>query len=176
MMKNIIMDDVAIKRAISRISYEIIEKNKGIDDIILVGIITRGVNIAKRISNKIFEVEGIKLPVYSMDITNYRDDIDIKENIKNNFINEDITNKKIILVDDVLYTGRSVRAAMDGILEEGRPSNIQLVVLIDRGHRELPIRPDYVGKNVPTSKSEEVRVNLDEIDNKDEVYIEKISS
>lgn len=173
-MKNIIMDKVAIKRAISRISFEIIEKNKGTEDIVLVGIITRGKNIADRIADKIKEVEGINLPVYSIDITNYRDDVDIKSTTKNPFKKSDIQNKKIIIVDDVISTGRSVRAAMEGVLEQGRPSSIQLVVLIDRGHRELPIRPDYIGKNVPTSKVENVLVRLQEVDNIDEVYIEKL--
>lgn len=172
-MKNIIMDEVAIKRAISRISFEIIEKNKGIEDIILVGVITRGKDIAKKVADKIYEVENVSVPVYSIDITNYRDDIEIKNINKEKFIEEDIKDKKIIIVDDVISTGRSVRAAMDGILEQGRPSSIQLVVLIDRGHRELPIRPDYVGKNVPTSKSENVVVSIKDIDGIDEVYIEK---
>lgn len=173
-MKNIVMDEVAIKRAISRISYEIIEKNKGTKDIIFVGILTRGNDIAKRISEKIYEVENIKLPVYPINITNFRDDIKNKNQEIENIIEEDINKKKIILVDDVLHTGRSVRAAMDGVLEQGRPSSIQLVVLVDRGHRELPIRSDYVGKNIPTSKSENIEVKIKEIDEVDQVYIEKL--
>lgn len=172
-MKNIVMDEVAIKRAISRISYEIIEKNKGTEDIIFVGILTRGKDIAKRISQKIYEVEDIKIPVYPIDITNFRDDVENKTSDFKNSIEKDINDKKIILVDDVIYTGRSVRAAMDGILEQGRPSSIQLVVLVDRGHRELPIRPDYVGKNIPTSKVENIEVEIKEVDGKDQVYIEK---
>lgn len=172
-MKNIVMDEVAIKRAISRISYEIIEKNKGTEDIIFVGILTRGKDIAKRISQKIYEVEDIKIPVYPIDITNFRDDVENKTSDFKNSIEKDINGKKIILVDDVIYTGRSVRAAMDGILEQGRPSSIQLVVLVDRGHRELPIRPDYVGKNIPTSKVENIEVEIKEVDGKDQVYIEK---
>lgn len=172
-MKNIVMDEVAIKRAISRISYEIIEKNKGTEDIIFVGILTRGKDIAKRISQKIYEVEDIRIPVYPIDITNFRDDVENKTSDFKNSIEKDINDKKIILVDDVIYTGRSVRAAMDGILEQGRPSSIQLVVLVDRGHRELPIRPDYVGKNIPTSKVENIEVEIKEVDGKDQVYIEK---
>lgn len=172
-MKNIVMDEVAIKRAISRISYEIIEKNKGTEDIIFVGILTRGKDIAKRISQKIYEVEDIKIPVYPIDITNFRDDVENKTSDFKNSIEKDINGKKIILVDDVIYTGRSVRAAMDGILEQGRPSSIQLVVLVDRGHRELPIRPDYVGKNIPTSKAENIEVEIKEVDGTDQVYIEK---
>lgn len=174
-MKNIIMDEVAIKRAISRMSYEVIEKNKGIENIILVGILTRGYNIAQRISEKIYEVENKRIPVYSINITNFRDDVPIKIHDKEKFIEEDINDKKIIIVDDVISTGRSVRAAMDGVLEQGRPSLIQLAVLIDRGHRELPIRPDYIGKNVPTSKAEKVVVEIKEIDKNDQVYIEKIN-
>lgn len=172
-MKNIVMDEVAIKRAISRISYEIIEKNKGTEDIIFVGILTRGKDIAKRISQKIYEVEDIRIPVYPIDITNFRDDVENKTSDFKNSIEKDINDKKIILVDDVIYTGRSVRAAMDGILEQGRPSSIQLVVLVDRGHRELPIRPDYVGKNIPTSKAENIEVEIKEVDGTDQVYIEK---
>lgn len=167
------MDESSIKRAISRISHEIIEKNKGAEDIILVGIVTRGKNIADRIAEKIYEIEEEKLSVYPMNIKNYRDDISKLDIIQDKAINEDINNKKIILVDDVISTGRSVRAGIDGILAHGRPKSIQLVALIDRGHRELPISPDYVGKNVPTSKSEIVSVKLFEVDNIDQVMIKK---
>lgn len=172
-MKNIIMDEIAVKRAISRISYEIIEKNKGTEEIILAGIITRGNDIAKRIAKKIFEVEGKKVPVFPINITNYRDDRKEKDKNIEVEIKENINGKKVIIVDDVLFTGRSVRAAMEAVLDHGRPSSIQLVVLIDRGHRELPIRPDYIGKNVPTSKFENIEVCICEVDGKDEVYIEK---
>lgn len=171
-MKNIIMDEIAIKRAISRISNEIIEKNKGIDNIILIGIIRRGENLASRIARKIEEIEGIKIDVIPIDITNFRDDIDFKDNVEK--LNIPLDNKIVILVDDVLFTGRTVRAAIDAILYSGRPKRIELVTLIDRGHRELPIRPDFVGKNVPTSISEKVVLNLSEIDEKDQVYIEKL--
>ncbi|MGO1579850.1 MAG: bifunctional pyr operon transcriptional regulator/uracil phosphoribosyltransferase PyrR [Peptoniphilaceae bacterium] len=171
-MKNIIMDEIAIRRAISRISNEIIEKNKGIDNIILIGIIRRGENLASRIARKIEEIEGIKIDVIPIDITNFRDDIDFKDNVEK--LNIPLDNKIVILVDDVLFTGRTVRAAIDAILYSGRPKRIELVTLIDRGHRELPIRPDFVGKNVPTSISEKVVLNLSEIDEKDQVYIEKL--
>ncbi|CDZ74960.1 pyrimidine operon regulatory protein/uracil phosphoribosyltransferase PyrR [Peptoniphilus sp. ING2-D1G] len=169
-MKNIIMDELAINRSILRISYEIVEKNKGIKDLILVGIIRRGEDIARRISSKISELEG-NIPVYSIDITNFRDDIEYRNtNIR---IDIPVNNKNVILVDDVFFTGRTTRAAMDALTSSARPKTIQLATLIDRGHRELPIRPDYVGKNVPTSKDENVIVNLKEIDGIDQVYILK---
>ena len=171
-MKNIIMDEIAIKRAISRISNEIIEKNKGIDNIILIGIIRRGENIANRIAKKIYEIENRKVKVYSIDITNFRDDLKIASRI--NKINIDVGNKIVILIDDVLFTGRTVRAALDSILNMGRPKKIEYVVLVDRGHRELPIRADFVGKNLPTSLNEKVVVNIKETDGIDQVYIEKV--
>ncbi|WP_036728734.1 bifunctional pyr operon transcriptional regulator/uracil phosphoribosyltransferase PyrR [Peptoniphilus mikwangii] len=172
-MKNIIMDEMAIKRAISRISNEIIEKNKGTEDLILIGVIRRGEDIAKRISKKIFEIENRKIDVYPIDVTNFRDDIKASAKINNNFFIP-VNGKKIILVDDVLFTGRTVRAAIDAILSKGRPKKIELVSFIDRGHRELPIRPDFIGKNLPTSMSEKVVVNIIEVDHIDQVYIEKI--
>ena len=171
-MKNIIMDEIAIKRAISRISNEIIERNKGIDNIILIGIIRRGENIANRIAKKIYEIENRKVKVYSIDITNFRDDLKIASRI--NKINIDVGNKIVILIDDVLFTGRTVRAALDSILNMGRPKKIEYVVLVDRGHRELPIRADFVGKNLPTSLNEKVVVNIKETDGIDQVYIEKV--
>lgn len=169
--KTEIMDEKALDRAMTRISHEIIEKNKGIEDIVLLGIHTRGVPLANRLAEKISIIEGIMLPVGMVDITKYRDDN--KKSIYNSKqeISFDITDKKVILVDDVLYTGRSVRAAMDAIVNLGRPSSIQLAVLVDRGHRELPIRADFVGKNVPTSKDEIVVVMVREIDGKDGVSI-----
>lgn len=169
--KTEIMDEKALDRAMTRISHEIIEKNKGIEDIVLLGIHTRGVPLAKRLADKISVIEGIMLPIGMVDITKYRDDD--KKSLYNSKqeISFDITDKKVILVDDVLYTGRSVRAAMDAIVNLGRPRSIQLAVLVDRGHRELPIRSDFVGKNVPTSKDEIVVVMLKEIDNKDGVFI-----
>ena len=169
--KTEIMDEKALDRAMTRISHEIIEKNKGIEGIVLLGIQTRGVPLANRLAEKINTIEGAMLPVGMVDITKYRDDD--KKSIYNSRqeISFDITDKKVILVDDVLYTGRSVRAAMDAIVNLGRPRNIQLAVLVDRGHRELPIRADFVGKNVPTSKEEIVVVMVKEIDNKDGVFI-----
>ncbi len=174
-MKNI-LDENAIKRSITRISYEIIEKNKGIENLVLVGIKTRGVPLAHRIAKRLFEIEGRIIPVGKLDITLYRDDLTEKNRdpvINSSEIPEDIENKIVILVDDVLYTGRTTRAALDAVTDIGRPQTIQLAVLIDRGHRELPIRADYVGKNVPTSKKEIVKVELSEVDGKDQVSITK---
>lgn len=173
-LKALILDDKAMKRTLTRISHEIIEKNDGIDNLILMGIKRRGYPIAKRIAENIESIEGTKIKVESVDISFYRDDLDAStENqplIENgNLI--DVKNKKVILVDDVIHTGRTVRAAIDAIIDLGRPEIIQLAVLIDRGHRELPIRPDYIGKNIPTSKSEIVSVEVSEIDNADSVKI-----
>jgi len=168
-----IMDELSIKRAITRISNEIIERNKGIEDIILVGIKTRGIPLANRISEKIKEIEGDKLKVYTLDIQFYRDDLvklDSNPYVSKE-INYDIDDKIVVLVDDVIYTGRTVRAALDALMDIGRPRKVQLAVLVDRGHRELPIRPDFVGKNVPTSSNEIVSVKLSEIDDCDEVII-----
>lgn len=169
-----IMDEKAISRAITRISHEIIEKNKGVENIVLVGIKTRGVYIASRICKKIEQIEGTKLKVGELDITLYRDDLDktYKDPIVNgSSIKFDIKDKIVILIDDVLYTGRTVRCALDALIDIQRPKSIQLAVLVDRGHRELPIRADYVGKNVPTSKSEIISVKLIENDNEDSVTI-----
>lgn len=168
------MDEKAIERALVRISHEIVEKNKGTEDLVLVGIKRRGVPLAERIRKNILQFEGIDVPVTSVDITFYRDDLEKDyENplIKNAEIGIPIKGKKIILVDDVLYTGRTVRAALDAVTSNGRPQSIQLAVLIDRGHRELPIRADYVGKNVPTSKEELIKVMLMEIDGRNAVDI-----
>lgn len=172
-IKAVILDEKAIQRATIRIANEIIERNKGIENIILVGIKTRGCPFAERIAKRIEEIEGENVPVFSLDITLYRDDLtEIGEQpIINDEFSGDIKGKTIILVDDVIYTGRTVRAALDAIVKKGRPSRVQLATLIDRGHRELPIRADYVGKNVPTSKSENVKVNFIEIDGIDQVVI-----
>lgn len=171
-----LMDEKAISRAITRVSHEIIEKNKGIEDIVLVGIKTRGVPIANRISKKIEQIEGIKIDTGEVDITLYRDDlkkIDIDPVLNGSNIDFNINDKVVILVDDVLYTGRTVRASLDAIMDIGRPKSIQLAVLVDRGHRELPVRADYVGKNVPTSKHEIISVKLSEIDEEDSVTIKE---
>ena len=169
-----LMDEKAISRAITRVSHEIIERNKGIENVVLVGIKTRGVPIAKRIAKKIESIEGVAINTGQIDITLYRDDlkeIDVDPVINGSSIDFDINNKVVVLVDDVLYTGRTVRAALDAIMDVGRPNAIQLAVLVDRGHRELPIRADYVGKNVPTSRHEIISVMLDEIDKQDSVTI-----
>src|SRR5690606_13755799 len=167
--KTEILDEQAVNRALTRIAHEILEKNKGGDDLVIVGIKTRGVPLAKRIQEKIRNIEGITLPIGDLDITLYRDDLAkaVESNepeIRDTDIPVDINNKKVILIDDVLYTGRTVRAAMDSVMDLGRPSQIQLAVLVDRGHRELPIRADYVGKNIPTSDKEIIVVQLNEVD------------
>jgi len=171
-----VLDEQAIRRALTRIAHEIIEKNKGIEDCILVGIRTRGIYIANRLAERIEQIEGKKVTVGELDITLYRDDLTVKtENqeplFKGSDIPKDINNQKVILVDDVLYTGRTVRAALDAIIDIGRPASIQLAVLVDRGHRELPIRADFVGKNIPTSSSERIVVQLKEVDETDKVSI-----
>lgn len=172
--KSVLLDEKAIKRTLTRISHEIIEKNKGVEDIVIIGIQRRGVPIAQRIARLIGEFEDCNIKVGSVDITLYRDDLtELGEQpiINNNSIDVEVKNKKIILVDDVLYTGRTARAAMEAIIKQGRPETIQLAVLVDRGHRELPIRADYVGKNVPTSKKELIAVKVTEIDDEDSVKI-----
>ena len=169
-----LMDEKAIGRAITRISHEIIERNKGIEDVVLVGIKTRGVPIADRIGKKIQQIEGASVNTGEVDITLYRDDlkkIDVDPVINGANVQFSIDDKIVILVDDVLYTGRTVRSALDAIIDIGRPKAIQLAVLVDRGHRELPIRADYVGKNVPTSKGEIISVKLSENDGEDSVTI-----
>lgn len=174
MQKTEIMDESAISRAITRISHEIIEKNKGIENLVLIGIQRRGVPLARRIAERIRNVENSEIPVGILDITLYRDDLSLLNEhpvINGTEINFDIANKTVVLVDDVIYTGRTVRAAIDAIMDINRPQMIQLAVLIDRGHRELPIRADYVGKNVPTSRNEIVHVNLIEIDGENRVII-----
>lgn len=170
------MDSKAMVRSMTRIAHEIIEHNKGVDDVIIVGIHSRGVPLAEKIAARINDIEGKDVDVATLDITQYRDDIsqeekDAKVQIESSLKKMDIRNKQIVLVDDVLYTGRTVRAALDAVMEIGRPIAIQLAVLVDRGHRELPIRPDYVGKNVPTSGKEIVKVHLKEVDGTDEVVI-----
>ena len=174
--KAVVLDEQAIGRALTRIAHQIIEKNKGIEDCVLVGIKTRGIFIAERLATKIKEIEGNPIPVGELDITLYRDDLTKKTDdqeplVKGSDIPVEMKDKKVILVDDVLYTGRTVRAGLDAIMDLGRASSIQLAVLVDRGHRELPIRADYVGKNIPTSSSEKVVVELIEVDKLDQVSI-----
>ncbi len=162
-----------MNRALTRIAHEILEKNKGAERLALVGVRKRGVHLAQRIVDKINDIEGVKLPLGVLDITLYRDDVDLKlkKPAYSTEIPFDISGKDIILVDDVLYTGRTTRAAMDAIMDFGRPSSIQLAVMIDRGHRELPVRADYVGKNIPTAGREEVQVRLKNEDGLDEVVV-----
>lgn len=174
-----IWDALAMKCAITRITYEIIEKNKGTDDLALVGIKTRGVYLAKRIHDRIQKLENVDVPVDELDITLYRDDrhdASLKQDpvVNSNKINIDINNKNVILIDDVIYTGRTIRAAMDALMDDGRPSSIRVAVLVDRGHRELPIRADFVGKNIPTSTDEQVAVNMVEKDGKDSVELKTL--
>lgn len=174
--KTEILDAAAINRALTRMSHEILEKNKGGDSLVLIGIKTRGVPLAKSIQEKIKQIESVDVPLGELDITLYRDDLE-KNNgqdepkINSVSIDMDITDKQVILIDDVLYTGRTVRAAMDAVMDVGRPATIQLGALVDRGHRELPIRADYVGKNIPTSEKEIVVVQLSEQDQVDQVSI-----
>ena len=172
--KTILMDAMSVERALLRISHEILERNKGTEDLVLLGIKTRGVPMAERIRTNIKRIEGKDVPCGSLDITLYRDDLtelsDGASVISSNFPCE-VVNKNIILLDDVLFTGRTVRAAIEAILDKGRPRTIQLAVLVDRGHRELPIRADFVGKNIPTSLKEMISVAFDETDGETGVYI-----
>lgn len=173
-LKASLLDENAIRRALTRLSHEIIEKNKGVEDIVLVGIKRRGYPLAERLSEFIEKFEGVKIPVASVDITLYRDDltnVSDTPNLNDPKIDVDIRGKKVIIVDDVLYTCRTARAAIDAIMDQGRPEFIQLAVLVDRGHKELPIRADYVGKNIPTSKYEIIKVQIKEIDGTDSVEI-----
>ncbi|MGD6816248.1 bifunctional pyr operon transcriptional regulator/uracil phosphoribosyltransferase PyrR [Metabacillus sp. 84] len=174
--KAVVLDEQAIRRALTRIAHEIIERNKGIDDCLLIGIKTRGIYLANRLQEKIRQIEGKDIPIGELDITLYRDDLTKKTGnqeplVKGSDVPEPILDKKVILVDDVLYTGRTVRAAMDALVDMGRPAAIQLAVLVDRGHRELPIRADFVGKNIPTSSSEKIVVEMEEVDESDSVSI-----
>jgi len=167
-----VMDEKGIKRAITRIAHEILECNKGAENLGLIGVRSRGVFLANRLSREIYTIEGIELPVGVLDISFYRDDISTHQaKVASTEIPFDVAGKDVILFDDVLFTGRSVRAAMDAIMDFGRPESVQLAVLIDRGHRELPIRPDYVGKNIPTARKEKVQVKLSEENGGDSVFI-----
>lgn len=169
-----LIDETGLQRIITRMAHEILERNKGTKNLILMGMRTRGEYLAKRIYNKIKEIEGIELPLGILDVTLYRDDFRTRlkqPEVSVSNITFDVTEKDIILIDDVLYTGRTVRSALDALMDLGRPRTIQLCVLVDRGHRELPIRADYVGKNIPTSIDEEVKVKMQEHDGEDAVYL-----
>ena len=172
--KTQIMDERQIQRTITRMAHEIIERNKGVEDVVLVGIRRRGEPIARMLAEAIWRVEGARVPVGSVDITFYRDDlthVSKDPTINRTEISFDVNGKTVVLVDDVLYTGRTIRAALDAVMDMGRPKAIQLAVLVDRGHRELPIRADYVGKNVPTSSRESVSVQLEDIDGDEKIVI-----
>lgn len=174
MSERTLMSAEDMQRALVRVAHEIVERNKGARDLILVGMQTRGVPIAKRLAATIQSLENISVPVGSLDISLYRDDLSslsLKPAVHRTDIPVDVTDKQIVLVDDVFYTGRSIRAAMDALIDLGRPQSIQLAVLVDRGHRELPIRADYVGKNIPTAKNEEIKVEIKEVDGEDKVVI-----
>ncbi|MFK4951735.1 bifunctional pyr operon transcriptional regulator/uracil phosphoribosyltransferase PyrR [Lactococcus garvieae] len=171
MAKKEIIDEITMKRAITRITYEIIERNKDLDKLVLIGIKTRGVYLAQRIQERLAQLENIDMSLGELDTRPFRDDKKATEDTTE--INVDITGKDIVLVDDVLYTGRTIRAAIDGLVDRGRPARVQLAVLVDRGHRELPIRADYVGKNIPTSQGEEIIVNMSEVDGEDSILIKK---
>ncbi|HEX9122462.1 MAG TPA: bifunctional pyr operon transcriptional regulator/uracil phosphoribosyltransferase PyrR [Actinomycetota bacterium] len=170
-----LLDEAEIRRSVTRIAHEILEKNKGAADIVLVGIANRGDDLARRLAAEIERIEGQQVPVGVLDITFYRDDIGMRAEapeVHETRIGFDINGKAVVLVDDVLFTGRTIRAAMDALVDFGRPTAIQLAVLVDRGHRELPIRADFVGKNLPTRKGEDVRVALKELDGEDAVFVE----
>ena len=174
----VVLDADRIGRSLTRIAHEILERNRGVDDLALVGIRTRGVPIARRLAKAIEDINGHAVPTGALDITLYRDDlmrtaVGAQPIIRKTEIAFSIDDKRILLVDDVLYTGRTIRAALDALIEFGRPRMIQLVVLVDRGHRELPIKADYVGKNLPTSRAQSVQVHLTEIDGRDEVEIQQ---
>ena len=169
-----IMDKRGLDRLLTRISHEILEKNKGSENLVLMGMKTRGEFLAKRIFEKIKEIDNIELPLGILDVTLYRDDFrtSLKQpQVSVSNITFDINEKDVILIDDVLYTGRTVRSALNALMDFGRPESIQLFILVDRGHRELPIRADYVGKNIPTSQSQEIKLKMEEVDGEDALYI-----
>ncbi|WP_212780422.1 bifunctional pyr operon transcriptional regulator/uracil phosphoribosyltransferase PyrR [Lactobacillus corticis] len=174
-----IWDAAGMKRALTRITYEIIENNKGTDNLVLVGIKTRGVYLAQRIHDRIKKLEGADVPMGELDITLYRDDrhdARLKQDpvVNNGEVGVDVEGKHVVLVDDVIYTGRTIRAAMDALVDNGRPASISVAILVDRGHRELPIRADFVGKNIPTSSDEQVAVQVAELDGQDRVELKSL--
>jgi pyrimidine operon attenuation protein/uracil phosphoribosyltransferase len=174
MTEKVVMTQEDIRRSLARITHEIMERNKTVENLVLVGMRTRGVPLARRLAANMENFEGLKIPVGALDISLYRDDLsllNLQPTVQHTDITVSIDDRFVVLVDDVLYTGRSTRAAMDALIDLGRPQSIQLAVLIDRGHRELPIRPDYVGKNIPSSRDEEIQVRLIEVDGVDEVVI-----
>ncbi len=171
------MDEGEVRRAVTRIAHEILERNKGGSEVVLVGIAARGDDLARRLATEISRIEGTEVPVGALDITFYRDDIGLRTEapeVHETHIAFDVTGRTVVLVDDVLFTGRTIRAALDALVDFGRPRAIQLAVLVDRGHRELPIRADYVGKNVPTRATEQVRVHLSETDGEDAVLVGEV--
>ena len=177
MVEKLLMSPDDVRRALTRIAHEVLERNHGVDGLVLVGMHTRGVPLAQRLAERIGQNEGLNIPVGALDIGRYRDDVPVRNRISNHVTEMpvDIGDRKVVLVDDVLFTGRSIRAAMDALMDLGRPCLIQLAVLVDRGHRELPIRADYVGKNIPTSLGERVEVRLKEVDGADGVVLQNRS-
>jgi pyrimidine operon attenuation protein/uracil phosphoribosyltransferase len=174
--EKLIMDAGDISRAVMRIAHEIVERNKGVKDLTLVGIRTGGVHLAHRLVKHIQSIEGVQVPIGELDITLYRDDLALRKDqpiLRKTSVPFDMTNKVVVLVDDVLFTGRTIRAAMDGLMDLGRPEEIQLAVLVDRGHRQLPIKANYIGKNLPTSRDEQIQVLLEESGDDDRVVILK---
>ena len=170
-----VMEPDDVRRALTRIAHVVLERDKGVSDVVLVGIADRGDDLARRLAHEIRRIEGAEIPVGVLDITFYRDDIGMRAEapeVHETRIPFDVSGKTVVLVDDVLYTGRTIRSAMDALMDLGRPRKIQLAVLVDRGHRELPIRADFVGKNVPTSRADDVRVLIDEVDGEDGVVVE----
>ncbi|MDE6491837.1 MAG: bifunctional pyr operon transcriptional regulator/uracil phosphoribosyltransferase PyrR [Lactobacillus sp.] len=172
-MKEII-DASGMKRALVRMTYEIIERNKGVHDLVIVGIKTRGLFLANRLAANLKRIENVDVPVGALDVSDYRDDLSKQEKknlIHNQQLDFDITDKKVVLVDDVLFTGRTIRAALDALMDQGRPATISLAVLVDRGHRELPVRPDFIGKNIPTAMNERIKVSMTEVDDQDSINL-----
>lgn len=176
--KAVIMDEASVSRAMTRIAHEILERNEGCENLAIVGIVTRGDLLAKELVDRIREIEGVDVPLGSLDISFYRDDFQthFSPEVHATDIPFDVDGKRIVLVDDILYTGRTIRCALDAVMDLGRPSRVELAVLVDRGHRELPICPDFVGKNVPSSHEENVRLYLKEVDGRTSVEITEVAA